>query len=74
MDLIQCPKCQKEIAKSATSCPHCGDNRWSASFLIGIVIGVVILVGIFMVIQSSRRPSGGIYGPSIRSSSGGIFR
>ena len=45
--LKPCPACGREIAKSATTCVHCGKNMTSAGRLGLIVLSVLLLAVIF---------------------------
>lgn len=42
--LKPCPTCSKEIAKSATTCPHCG-KTFSSAARLGLIILLAGVVG-----------------------------
>lgn len=44
--LTSCKTCSKEVAKSASKCPHCG-----AKLKMGVFEKVLILIGVFFVIS-----------------------
>ena len=51
--LQSCPACRKDVAKSASSCPHCGKKLKTGLFL-KLVIGVAVLIGIGVVFSPSN--------------------
>ena len=51
-DLKKCPSCEKEVAKSAKVCPHCGKKLKMGMFL-KLIIGIVVIVVIVIVAQPS---------------------
>jgi hypothetical protein len=46
-NLKPCPACQQTIAKSATTCPHCGKSMTSVARIGLIVILVLAVLFIF---------------------------
>jgi len=46
MALITCKECKKEISSNASTCPHCGCNRTTASrfWLFFFVVLAVIFI------------------------------
>lgn len=44
--LMSCKTCSKEVAKSASTCPHCG-----AKLKMGVFEKVLILIGVFFVMS-----------------------
>ena len=51
-DLKKCPSCEKEVAKSAKVCPHCGKKLKMGMFL-KLIIGIVVIVVVVIVAQPS---------------------
>ena len=46
-NLKACPACGREIAKSATTCPHCGKTMTSAA-RIGLILILALLLVFFL--------------------------
>ena len=51
-DLKKCKSCEKEVAKSAKVCPHCGKKLKMGMFL-KLIIGIVVIVVVVLVAQPS---------------------
>ncbi len=51
-DLKKCKSCEKEVAKSAKVCPHCGEKLKMGMFL-KLIIGIVVIVVVVLVAQPS---------------------
>jgi RNA polymerase subunit RPABC4/transcription elongation factor Spt4 len=51
-DLKKCKSCEKEVAKSAKVCPHCGKKLKMGMFL-KLIIGIVVIVVVVIVAQPS---------------------
>lgn len=52
-DLVACKTCGKEVAKSASTCPHCGGRQRMGCFLRFVVwlfgiLALLILIGVFL--------------------------
>lgn len=60
MALIKCKECKKEVSKKAETCPHCGSpvkQKTGCGGLIGLVVIVFILVGIFANLADDSSPN-----------------
>ncbi|MCK5110421.1 MAG: zinc ribbon domain-containing protein [Arcobacteraceae bacterium] len=57
MALIECLECKKEIADTATSCPHCGAEVIVPGILLSLVAGILFptAMGIGTLIMSAVR-------------------
>ena len=67
--LVACKTCGKEIAKSATMCPHCGARQGMGSFrrFLNWVAGIfflIVFIGVFLITSKG----GGASLPSCDSS------
>lgn len=50
MSLVNCNKCQKQVADTAEKCPHCG-AKLKDSFLEKLLkIGIKVGIGYFVVV------------------------
>jgi len=47
-ELISCKTCSKEVAKSATVCPHCG-AKLKLNFIETIVIIFIFIYGLLLI-------------------------
>lgn len=57
-DMIKCPTCGNEVAKSANACPHCGHNLYGervnkragcclVPLLVIVVLGILLIIIVF---------------------------
>ncbi len=59
MALVKCKECQKEVAKSAKTCPHCGVANPSVTnkqMAIGFIALAVIVLALFSTCSSDEPP------------------
>ncbi|QRO34001.1 hypothetical protein [Chromobacterium violaceum] len=57
MSLIACYECNKEISSEARACPGCGAKRKRSPIWIGLALGLIAMVAMFVIVTVAMQSS-----------------